>query len=163
MINVKLRVWSSKNKELFETIDWTEFQKVWPMATAEEKPKDFYLVGDGPCRLTYEEANSLVTLGFEVDLEPLPGAMVTKMQDDPSKKWLYGEEATPADLTSGGAVQITIPDLALMFIDEVDHLDDCCTDELQKWLNEGWRILAVCPPNAQRRPDYIIGRRKRDG
>lgn len=23
-----------------------------------------------------------------------------------------------------------------------------------------WRILAVCPPNAQRRPDYILSRRK---
>jgi len=56
------------------------------------------------------------------------------------------------------AVQIHVPDLALMLISEVMHLDDCCTDVLQGYLNEGWRILAVCPPNAQRRPDYILGR-----
>ena len=25
-------------------------------------------------------------------------------------------------------------------------------------LDDGWRILAICPPNSQRRPDYILGR-----
>jgi hypothetical protein len=58
-------------------------------------------------------------------------------------------------------VQITIPDLGLLYIDEVTHMDDACTDTLQDKLDDGWRILAVCPPNAQRRPDYILGRRKK--
>jgi hypothetical protein len=40
-------------------------------------------------------------------------------------------------------------------------LDDACTDNLQAHLNEGWRIIAVCPPDAKRRPDYILGRTKR--
>lgn len=35
--------------------------------------------------------------------------------------------------------------------------EDFCTDELQVRLNEGWRILACCV-QAQRRPDYILGR-----
>jgi hypothetical protein len=38
------------------------------------------------------------------------------------------------------------------------HLDDACTDDVQRHLDEGWKILAVCPPNSQRRPDYILGR-----
>lgn len=36
-------------------------------------------------------------------------------------------------------------------------LEDSCSDELQKALNKGWRIIACCP-QSQRRPDYILGR-----
>ena len=35
---------------------------------------------------------------------------------------------------------------------------DCCTDELQGHLLEGWRILSVCVQPDQRRPDYILGK-----
>ena len=55
-------------------------------------------------------------------------------------------------------IQVAIPDLALLSIREVRVLEDACTNELQRELNEGWRILAVCPPNSQRRPDYILGK-----
>jgi len=61
-------------------------------------------------------------------------------------------------LAHGAGVHVHIPDLGLLCMTEVTHLDDCCTDELQGYLDQGWRILAVCPPNAQRRPDYILGR-----
>ncbi|MCJ2022133.1 hypothetical protein MKK84_32825 [Methylobacterium sp. E-065] len=57
-------------------------------------------------------------------------------------------------------IQIAIPNLLLFAVDEVKLLDDACTDLLQSHLDEGWRILAVCPPPAQRRPDYIIGRQR---
>lgn len=36
-------------------------------------------------------------------------------------------------------------------------LEDACTDFLQEKLDEGWRLIAVCPQE-QRRPDYILGR-----
>ena len=62
----------------------------------------------------------------------------------------------------GGIVQIHVPNLGLMMMNEVTHIDDACTDELQRLLNDGWNILAVCPPNAQRRPDYILGRYNKD-
>jgi hypothetical protein len=45
-------------------------------------------------------------------------------------------------------------------MDEVTNLDDAYTDELQEHLEDGWRIIAICPPNGQRRPDYILGRTK---
>lgn len=61
----------------------------------------------------------------------------------------------------GCAVQIHVPDLVLMTINEVQVLEDACTDLLQGQLDLGWRILAVCPPNAARRPDYVLGRNKR--
>lgn len=55
-------------------------------------------------------------------------------------------------------VQVQIPHIGLLAMDEVQVLEDCCTDVLQKNLDFGWRILCVCPPNAARRPDYIMGR-----
>lgn len=35
--------------------------------------------------------------------------------------------------------------------------EDCCTDHLQEKLDEGWRVIAVCPMES-RRPDYVLGR-----
>jgi hypothetical protein len=50
----------------------------------------------------------------------------------------------------GGGLITTYNDLCLK--------EDCCTDELQKELNNGWRIIAVCNQPDQRRPDYVLGR-----
>ena len=46
----------------------------------------------------------------------------------------------------------------LMSVEETMLKEDCCTDELQEALSNGWRILAVCP-QPQRRPDYVLGRK----
>ena len=35
--------------------------------------------------------------------------------------------------------------------------EDMCTDALQGHLNDGWRLIAVCPQES-RRPDYVLGR-----
>lgn len=40
---------------------------------------------------------------------------------------------------------------------QVMLMEDACTDALKVNLNEGWRIVAVCP-QAARRPDYILGK-----
>lgn len=55
-------------------------------------------------------------------------------------------------------LHVAIPAVGLLMMDEVTNLDDPCTDELQGMLRAGWRIIAVCPPDTQRRPDYILGR-----
>lgn len=55
-------------------------------------------------------------------------------------------------------IHVAIPAVGLLCMDEVMVLDDACTVNLNSHLTEGWRIVAVCPPDAQRRPDYIIGR-----
>lgn len=66
-----------------------------------------------------------------------------------------------AGTTGNGSVntniQIAIPDMALLQIVCVKVLEDACTQDLQRQLDDGWRILAICPPHAQRRPDYILG------
>lgn len=53
--------------------------------------------------------------------------------------------------------QVSIAGIGLMQIQCVDLLEDCCTNELQNWLDRGWRILAVCPPHDTRRPSYVLG------
>lgn len=50
------------------------------------------------------------------------------------------------------------PNEALLNIAETMLLENCCTDELQRHLGNGWRIIAVQPQPDQRRPDYILGR-----
>lgn len=57
-------------------------------------------------------------------------------------------------------IHVHVPNIGLLSIDEVQVLEDACTNVLQGELDDGWRILAVCPPNCQRRPDYVLGRTK---
>lgn len=40
---------------------------------------------------------------------------------------------------------------------ELRLLENICTDELQNALDDGWRIIAVCPQES-RRPDYVLAR-----
>lgn len=158
MINAELKpVWGEKS--WWENLDWKAFQEIWPLAVMDEKPKNTYSIS-GPCRLSYGEVHSLHLLGVELELLPLPGAMIVKMQD--RKDWGYTEHLTSVEMQSGQAVQVTVPDMGVLFINEVQVLEDSCTDVLQEQLDAGWRMLAVCPPNAQRRPDYILGRVRKD-
>lgn len=63
-------------------------------------------------------------------------------------------------LPNGGDyhIHVQIPHVGLLAVDEVQVIEDACTDNLQRELDRGWRILCVCPPNAARRPDYVMGR-----
>jgi hypothetical protein len=101
-------------------------------------------------------------LGLQIKLEPgTEDTMLVKLQDRIAALELsHRDDVKLAE--QGAMVQIHIPDIALMRVDEVTYLEDACTNEVQQHLDDGWRILAVCPPNAQRRPDYIFGRRKND-
>lgn len=157
MINVKPEWMYGKD---WEAVDWQKVRENWPKELPENKPENHPFYYEESVRLTVEEAQNLVEAGLKLTVVPLPGAMLTKMQDDPRKHWEYGTRIDPIDLQTGTAVQIAVPDMALMYIDEVCVETDLCTDALQGLLDEGWRILAVCPPNSQRRPDYILGRRK---
>jgi len=55
-------------------------------------------------------------------------------------------------------VKVSVPDIGLMKIKHVMVLDNCCTQQLQREIDRGWCILAVCPQPDQRRPDYVMGR-----
>lgn len=54
--------------------------------------------------------------------------------------------------------QVHLPGNELLYINEVVVHSDACTESLQKELDDGWRIVAVCPQASQRRPDYVLGR-----
>jgi hypothetical protein len=56
--------------------------------------------------------------------------------------------------------QVCVANNPLHEVDTVHWLEDACTEELQGYLNNKWRILAVCPSNDTRRPTYILGQKK---
>lgn len=72
---------------------------------------------------------------------------------------MLGRPSDP-DSYVNNRVHVHVPGSPLLQIDEVDVLYDSCTDNLGEYLRKGWRIVAVCPQPDQRRPDYVIGRRK---
>lgn len=51
-----------------------------------------------------------------------------------------------------------VSDNFLSSVNQIKLLEDICSDELQKNLCDGWRIIAICPQPNQRRPDYILGK-----
>jgi hypothetical protein len=57
-------------------------------------------------------------------------------------------------------VDVHVPNLGLLLMDEVEVAYDFCTEALQDKIDDGWRILAICPQPDQRRPDYVLGRTK---
>lgn len=67
-----------------------------------------------------------------------------------SAKNLHGQEV----------INIHLPSLELLSLDEVTWIEDACTEELQGELDRGFRIVACIPRPGQRRPDYVLGRNK---
>lgn len=55
-------------------------------------------------------------------------------------------------------LQVVVPSLGVLALNQVRVCVDMCTNSLQSELDDGWRIVAVCPQPDQRRPDYILGR-----
>lgn len=54
--------------------------------------------------------------------------------------------------------QIVMPGFELLKYGAIKVETDSCTMEIQKDLDDGWRIIAVLPQPQQRRPDYILVR-----
>lgn len=152
MINVEISPYEMGR--IWDDLDWSAFSALWPLAM-DDKPANSYLINSGPCRLSNEEALKLAALGIPLVVKPLPGMMVVKMQD----RAAWDHDIQPQAIQDASAVQISVPDLGLLLLDEVCVREDYCTHALQGDLDDGWRILAICPPNAARRPDYILGRR----
>jgi hypothetical protein len=69
--------------------------------------------------------------------------------------------ATPTVNPAQAVYQISVSNIGLMQVEAVCVREDCCTDQLQDLLDQGWRLLAVCPPNDTRRPSYILGHTSR--
>lgn len=53
---------------------------------------------------------------------------------------------------------VSIAGLGTLQFDTVKVEVDCCTNQLQRELDNGWKILAICVQPDQRRPDYVLGK-----
>lgn len=108
-----------------------------------------------------EEAYNLFqSLGFEIKIKSFRQGLFVGVEQRLDIRQKYEETVFPSPGIINHATHVHIPNIGLLSIDEVINADDCCTINLQSLLNEGWHILAVCPPNGTRRPDYILGRTK---
>ncbi len=98
---------------------------------------------------------------YFVDLEKLRGMeeyyQVSKLIFT-SNEILPGLDTDPRPLAYNHKVNVVVPGFGLMAISKVKVENDLCTQELQRQLDIGWRILAICPQPNQRRPDYVLGK-----
>ena len=88
-----------------------------------------------------------------LNMESELGELIMETQADRLKKLEREPRSVVNELCNvsvgGSAIDIT----------QVQVLTDLCTEELQRQLNDGWRIVAVCVQPDQRRPDYVLGKR----
>lgn len=153
---VRIASWTEKWKELTQQ-DYDQLRIRVPKLP-EQKPA--YTPDVVWCDLDALEELHERKLEFEIDRTALmseTGSMICRLQE----RLAQGSDGARRRFPSPeNAVQIHVPDLGLLMIREVQVVTDACTDRLQELLNEGWRILAVCPAVSQRRPDYVLGRTK---
>lgn len=90
-------------------------------------------------------------------LAKLPGWRVVRAISNGSTRSLV-EFGTRTTTVVNERCSVAVAGLGLLTITEVEAHEDLCTHELQKRLDDGWRIVAVCVQPDQRRPDYILGR-----
>lgn len=127
------------------------------MALPEEKPQY------APHAAIWMDRDALRACArFEIVIRPAEDSNTNTMLVKLADRVGSLETATAERVAEGSAVTIAIPDIGLMTVRRVDVLCDACTDQLQTYLDNGWRLLAVCPPNAQRRPDYVLGHHSKD-
>jgi|GEM_PF-3819656 len=140
------------NKEQFNEEQQAVIAASWPGYNP--KSDGSFDIPYNSVRMTWDEYRRWFEAGIDLEIRPCASTMNVKRRDvtaDP-------DNAAYQDFANGKLFNVTIPDVGLLSITEVSWLENACTEELQEQLNRGWRILAVCPPNAQRRPDYILGR-----
>lgn len=140
-----------------EGVTWEQFEPLWPCKGEKyDFEKQSFPYGfDRGALIPIQNMQKLIDLGFKVSMKPSNGCMFISEVNRLYSSRGYDVAET---LQNGNVTQIHIPNEYLYRINEVKVLDDACTDALQSELDDGWRIICVCPPNSQRRPDYILGR-----
>jgi len=104
---------------------------------------------------TLDDVNVLCRAGIIPSIKRVRGMMIAETEM-PVRQQLVSEEFPRFD---GGPsiINLTIPNAALFAVRTLMVIENECTNRVQQLLDEGWRIVAVCPPNDTRRPDYILG------
>lgn len=106
---------------------------------------------------TIEDLQLLSDLGIQVKVSRVRGIFAESL---PNPNNLAAYLNRPPSQTQ--IVNVAIPNAGLFSVVQVMVLEDACTEELQRRLDDDWRIVAVCPPNDTRRPTYILGHMNRE-
>lgn len=116
------------------------------ICNAEQAIELFHAGYCGPYASPKEHIKMLYDVKSEIDIASMIEASVSSSMEAVGK--LFNEKTSSEQ-----------PGPSLLNVDETLLMEDACTDALQENLDNGWRILAVCP-QPQRRPDYVLGRKK---
>lgn len=109
-----------------------------------DSSKTYYSTGIyGKFLVTETEFEYLNNLGIEIEIKNFKNSYI------------------PREEGNGPKYHFHLPNIALIMFDEVMLLEDACTNDLQDKLDDNWRMIAICPPNGTRRPDYILDRCKK--
>lgn len=101
----------------------------------------------------------LAEADIEYTIKPVKGALFASTLHEKIKDLERSQKLIREMIVQDGVLaQIHIPNHSLYQVNEIEVLEDYCTMMIQDKLDDGWHILCVCPPNSQRRPDYILGR-----
>jgi hypothetical protein len=109
-----------------------------------EEPEKFSYYNIGEVIADVNEIDYLTKLGIKPLISKVKGLN-------------YPRDLEQRASNSTNITNVSVPNHNLYMTKKVTNLNDACTDELQSMLDKGWRILAVCPSNDSRRPDYILG------
>lgn len=130
-------------QERFTLVEW---QTEWH--------SEYQYAFDGfPDFVTEEEVTELLLAGFSFKV------LRTQEINAPGEKLFQAKEPTaPCEDNFNHRLEVHMPGQALSLYNETLLMEDGCTDALQSYLSEGWRIIAALPQPDQRRPDYVLGR-----
>ena len=107
--------------------------------------------------IEYEELKTLPCELFDYfEIKPVKSIAIKELPIDLNRIRIEPEKVQEAIEQN---IQFHFPGChELLSINQVDLLEDECTENLQRKLNKGWRIIAVCLQAGNRRPDYVIGK-----
>lgn len=131
--------------------------------------EDKYRTGDywyshGKEMVDEHELATLVNMGLDVKIRKVKGLAYDQEFAKLMSSFNYGGTEQRANVTPTilqPIYQVSVSNVGLFDVDEIDYHEDACTDAISALLKEGWRLIAVCPPNDSRRPTYIMGRTRR--
>lgn len=151
-INDRARGFSYGNKECETAFTEAEYNKLRdvlglpPIEQRNESASKNEFVG------SIDDLALLAEMGLEPKVSRVRGMFIDRT-DMPAE----GRIGAIPDFSSQTIINLTIPNAALFAVRSLMVVEDECTNRVQQYLDEGWRIVAVCPPNDTRRPTFILG------
>lgn len=111
----------------------------------QDRPKHYF---HGEMIGTIDDLTAFTRFGFKPRISRVRGIFQESLSQ------IGVPEPTPQQQQ---VVNISIPNAALFAVRTLQVIENECTNYVQSWLEKGWRIVAVCPPNDCRRPTFILG------